>query len=76
MSHQVTLIKLRHGRDLAADLGYNIKWFPQRFGDGAMLVVPSVQESDAGLYRCTGTNPYGRTSYEDFNLEVIPGTEY
>ncbi|XP_028173989.1 basement membrane-specific heparan sulfate proteoglycan core protein isoform X3 [Ostrinia furnacalis] len=43
------------------------------FGDGAMLLVPSVQESDAGLYRCTGTDPYGRSSYEDFNLEVIPG---
>ncbi|CAG9782356.1 unnamed protein product [Diatraea saccharalis] len=45
----------------------------RNYGDGAMLLVPSVQESDAGLYRCTGQDPYGRSSYEDFNLEVQPG---
>ncbi|XP_049885171.1 basement membrane-specific heparan sulfate proteoglycan core protein-like isoform X3 [Pectinophora gossypiella] len=44
------------------------------YGDGALFVVLGVQESDAGVYRCTGRDPYGRTSYEDFNLEVIPVT--
>lgn len=45
----------------------------QTYGDGSMLVVRGVEESDAGVYRCTGRDPYGRTSYEDFNLEVAPG---
>ncbi|XP_038216734.1 basement membrane-specific heparan sulfate proteoglycan core protein-like isoform X5 [Zerene cesonia] len=42
------------------------------YGDGALLVIPNVEQSDAGLYRCNGLNRYGQTSSEDFTLEVIP----
>ncbi|KAL4717631.1 hypothetical protein ACJJTC_000780, partial [Scirpophaga incertulas] len=42
------------------------------FGDGAVLVIPEVQEGDVGTYRCTGTNDFGRFSYEDLHLEVQP----
>lgn len=34
-----------------------------------------MQEADAGLYRCTGRDPYGRASYEDLVLEVVPGKQ-
>ncbi|KAL0852381.1 hypothetical protein ABMA28_000578 [Loxostege sticticalis] len=70
------LCRARSREDRVSWERYGTRQFVEsrRFGDGAMLVVPSVQESDAGLYRCTGTNPYGRTSFEDFNLEVIPGS--
>ncbi|XP_050360623.1 basement membrane-specific heparan sulfate proteoglycan core protein isoform X7 [Nymphalis io] len=43
------------------------------YGDGAMLLIPGVQESDAGVYRCIGQDRYGRVSYDNFTLEVIPG---
>ncbi|XP_069364960.1 basement membrane-specific heparan sulfate proteoglycan core protein isoform X9 [Maniola hyperantus] len=43
------------------------------YGDGALLHIPEVQEVDAGVYRCTGEDRYGRVSYDDFNLEVLPG---
>ncbi|XP_045784357.1 basement membrane-specific heparan sulfate proteoglycan core protein-like isoform X5 [Maniola jurtina] len=43
------------------------------YGDGALLHIPEVQELDAGVYRCTGEDRYGRVSYDDFNLEVLPG---
>ena len=33
------------------------------------MEISDVDESDAGMYRCTGTNSNGQTSYE-FNLEV------
>ncbi|CAK1588065.1 unnamed protein product [Parnassius mnemosyne] len=44
------------------------------YGDGALLLLQGVEESDAGLYRCTGRDPYGRTFYDDFNLVVVPGS--
>lgn len=43
------------------------------YGDGAILQISSVQEPDAGIYRCIGRDPYGRVSYDNFTLEVIPG---
>nr|XP_026490200.1 basement membrane-specific heparan sulfate proteoglycan core protein isoform X1 [Vanessa tameamea] len=43
------------------------------YGDGAMLLIPGVQESDADVYRCIGQDRYGRVSYDNFTLEVIPG---
>ncbi|XP_041987673.1 basement membrane-specific heparan sulfate proteoglycan core protein-like isoform X2 [Aricia agestis] len=43
------------------------------YGDGALLIIPNVQESDAGVYRCNGEDVNIGRSYEDFNLEVIPG---
>ncbi|CAH2103371.1 unnamed protein product [Euphydryas editha] len=43
------------------------------YGDGAILIIPGVQESDAGVYRCIGRDRYGRVSYDNFTLEVIPG---
>ncbi|KAI5637001.1 immunoglobulin domain-containing protein [Phthorimaea operculella] len=43
------------------------------YGDGSMLIIHGVQEADAGVYRCTGRD-YSHTSYEDFNLEVIPAS--
>ncbi|XP_045541991.1 basement membrane-specific heparan sulfate proteoglycan core protein isoform X1 [Papilio machaon] len=42
------------------------------YGDGALLILQGVQEADAGLYRCIGSDPYGVTSYDDFNLDVVP----
>nr|XP_032526331.1 basement membrane-specific heparan sulfate proteoglycan core protein [Danaus plexippus plexippus] len=42
---------------------------------GAILEIPGVQQSDAGVYRCIGQNGYGQSSYEDFNLEVLGSSE-
>ncbi|CAK1554719.1 unnamed protein product [Leptosia nina] len=42
------------------------------YGDGAVLLIPNVEQSDADVYRCTGTDPYGRSSWDDFVLEVVP----
>ncbi|XP_068617476.1 basement membrane-specific heparan sulfate proteoglycan core protein isoform X3 [Battus philenor] len=44
------------------------------YGDGAVLVLQGVEESDAGVYRCTGNDTYGRVFYDDFDLVVVPGT--
>lgn len=44
----------------------------REYGDGAMLIVPGVQVTDAGVYRCIGTGTYG-SSYEDFQLDVEGG---
>ncbi|XP_061720060.1 basement membrane-specific heparan sulfate proteoglycan core protein isoform X2 [Cydia pomonella] len=44
----------------------------RRFGEGSSLILNSVAESDAGTYRCTGTDQYQRTSSDDFNLEIQP----
>ncbi|CAH0716594.1 unnamed protein product, partial [Brenthis ino] len=44
------------------------------YGDGALLLISGVQSSDADVYRCTGRDEYGRTSYDDFVLQVTPGT--
>lgn len=52
-----------------------LKIFGQTYGDGSKLVIRGVQEADAGLYRCTGRDPYGHVSYDDLILEVIPGEE-
>lgn len=43
------------------------------YGDGALLQITEVQSSDADVYRCTGYDGFGRSSYDDFVLEVIPG---
>ncbi|XP_048488585.1 basement membrane-specific heparan sulfate proteoglycan core protein isoform X3 [Plutella xylostella] len=43
------------------------------YGDGSRLRIAGVEESDAGVYRCTGRDLYNRVSSDDFNLEVIPG---
>ncbi|XP_037299981.1 basement membrane-specific heparan sulfate proteoglycan core protein isoform X7 [Manduca sexta] len=62
--------------------GVNVKWErygtneyvdSRTYGDGAMLIINGVQESDAGIYRCIATGPYG-TYYDDFNLEVEPSS--
>lgn len=45
----------------------------QTYGDGALLLIPNVGQRDADVYRCTGIDPYGRQSWEDFILEVVPG---
>nr|XP_037874357.1 basement membrane-specific heparan sulfate proteoglycan core protein isoform X3 [Bombyx mori] len=44
------------------------------FGGGSRLLINSVQESDAGVYRCIGTDPFGISSYDDFVLEIEPGS--
>lgn len=49
----------------------NVIQFPQPYDVGAILEIPGVQQSDAGVYRCIGQNGYGQSSYEDFNLEVL-----
>ena len=43
------------------------------YGDGALLQITEVQSSDADVYRCTGYDGFGRSTYDDFVLEVIPG---
>ncbi|CAH4038670.1 unnamed protein product [Pieris brassicae] len=42
------------------------------YGDGSLLLIPNVEQSDADVYRCTGIDPYGRQSSDDFVLEVVP----
>ncbi|XP_072931305.1 basement membrane-specific heparan sulfate proteoglycan core protein [Epargyreus clarus] len=44
------------------------------FGGGALLMIPGVEQSDSGVYRCTGLDKFGQIYYEDFNLEVVPGS--
>uniref|UniRef100_A0A2A4JZY4 Hemolin n=1 Tax=Heliothis virescens TaxID=7102 RepID=A0A2A4JZY4_HELVI len=43
------------------------------YGDGVRLSLTGVTSADAGLYRCIGNDNFGRSAYEDFNLEVLPG---
>lgn len=38
-----------------------------------MLSLQGVAYADAGLYRCIGRDLFGRTFYDDFNLEVLSG---
>ncbi|XP_022832802.1 basement membrane-specific heparan sulfate proteoglycan core protein-like isoform X3 [Spodoptera litura] len=40
------------------------------YGDGVRLSLTGVTNSDAGVYRCIGSDDRGRTFYDDFNLEV------
>lgn len=42
----------------------------QTYGDGVRLALTGVTNSDAGVYRCIGSDDRGRTFYDDFNLEV------
>ncbi|XP_045489882.1 basement membrane-specific heparan sulfate proteoglycan core protein isoform X8 [Pieris rapae] len=42
------------------------------YGDGSLLLIPNVEQSDADVYRCTGIDNYGRQSSDDFVLEVVP----
>ncbi|XP_047041100.1 basement membrane-specific heparan sulfate proteoglycan core protein-like isoform X2 [Helicoverpa zea] len=43
------------------------------YGDGVRLSLTGVTSADAGVYRCIGNDNFGRSAYEDFNLEVLPG---
>ncbi|KAH9644190.1 hypothetical protein HF086_008679, partial [Spodoptera exigua] len=43
------------------------------YGDGVRLSLTGVTNSDAGVYRCIGSDDRGRTFYDDFNLEVESG---
>lgn len=38
-----------------------------------MMSLQGVAFADAGVYRCIGRDSLGRTYYDDFNLEVLPG---
>lgn len=51
-------------------------YFVQTYGDGVMLSLHGVTYTDAGVYRCIGNDILGRTSYDDFNLEVLTGTDF
>ncbi|KAI8430580.1 hypothetical protein MSG28_000802 [Choristoneura fumiferana] len=64
----------------AASRGVRVSWeryntrqhVEQRpYGDGSVLILNSVAESDAGVYRCTGTDSMSSSS-DDFNLEIQP----
>ncbi|XP_050682975.1 basement membrane-specific heparan sulfate proteoglycan core protein isoform X5 [Leptidea sinapis] len=42
------------------------------YGEDAILIIQNVQLSDAGVYRCTGTDRLGRRKETDFDLNVVP----
>lgn len=44
----------------------------QEYNDGVVFMIHGVKKEDAGVYRCTGEDRYGHTTYEDFHLEVEP----
>ncbi|XP_053624887.1 basement membrane-specific heparan sulfate proteoglycan core protein isoform X4 [Plodia interpunctella] len=51
----------------------------REYNEGIVLIIGGVEESDAGVYRCSGRDRYGLSSFEDFDLTVIPsqpGTYY
>ncbi|XP_060809746.1 basement membrane-specific heparan sulfate proteoglycan core protein isoform X4 [Amyelois transitella] len=73
---EVTCVKA--SRDTTANWEkYGTREFVEtrEYNEGVVLVINGVEESDAGVYRCTGKDRYGYTSFEDFDLEVQPSQQ-